>query len=220
MEDDDLESAPTSTLLIDDLPARSAFKGGLAAATPVRGSGSGFGHGHGHALYSLEETTLHGALSAHLSGDCSHPKRLAFLVQYASGLVLLVYALAAPFFPRQHLHAPGGQPHDAEGDSGFGRHWFAFMLLFQGVHQLALGYASAQSLQLQSHDIEFYEHNLWGVVAWLMGGLTHVARLCLIWSVHTRDQWERAQPRAAVRLPVSSSRPESAFELTHCNGAV
>ena len=218
MEDDDLEGGSASTsMLIDELPARSAFKGGLAAsATPVRGA-----VGKSRALYELEENTLHGALSAHLSGDWSHPKRLSFLVQYAAGLVLLVYALSTPFFPRQHLHAAGGEPHDAEGDNGFGRNWFAFMLLFQGVHQLALGYASAQSLQLQSHDIEYYEHNLWGVVAWIMGGLTHVARLCLIWSVTRRV----VQPHADGWLPGCQLQSTtigrlSALELTRSNGTV
>lgn len=60
---------------------------------------------------------------------------------------------------------------------------FAFLLLFQSIHQFSLGYASSQSLVLQSHEIEYYEHNFMGVLAWLMGGLSHIARTCLLWDV-------------------------------------
>lgn len=185
MEDDDLEAhTVSSSLLLDD----RAFKGAHSNLTSPARSGAAAasinGSGFARPLYELEENSLHASISAHLSGDWSHPKRLAFLVQYAGGLLLLIYALAVPFFARLHFHSPSHPPHDGEGDSGFGRNWFAFLLLFQGVHQLALGYASNQSLSvLQSHEIEYYEHNFAGVLAWLMGGLSHVARVCLIFDV-------------------------------------
>lgn len=123
MEDDDLEShSVNSSLLIDersfkgahsDLP--SPARGGAAGGS-INGSG-----GFSRPLYALEENSLHASISAHLSGDWSHPKRLAFLVQYASGILLLIYALSTPFFARVHFHAPGHPPHTGEGDSGFGR---------------------------------------------------------------------------------------------------
>lgn len=198
MADSDVENPVTSSLLLDDIPkSRNDLMTSPEKLIGQKGSTGGGGVGslngrrlvddhHAFAanrLYDPEDRSLHAAISAHLSGDWSHPKRLAFATQYAGGLLFIIYALAIPSFPRQHLHLPDHPPHSGEGDSGFGRNWLAFLLLFQAIHQLALGYANSASLHLQSHDIEYYEHNFAGVLAWLMGGLCHIARLCLLWDV-------------------------------------
>jgi hypothetical protein len=191
--EDDLESSVTSSLLLDDLPKsrNDLLSGSSNLTSPDRSlhpHAPGVGSLNGRRLIDPDnafggERTLHAAISAHLSGDWSHPKRLAFTTQYVGGCLFLIYALCIPSFPRQHLHLPDHPPHSGEGDSGFGRNWLAFLLLFQAVHQFALGYASSASLQLQVHEIEYYERNFAGVVAWLMGGLSHIARMCLLWDV-------------------------------------